>query len=260
MIGYWEDLIFANFLFWVISLPLYIGGQIVRTSKKKFKTKGNLWVKIYVFIFFALPGIFYLNDYFLKYKKDRLNSEKYIILDLYEVHIFFVIFLVILVGVRIFNDKKKGLLNVLILGTVILLAGQSYYYYSKYSGIHEEIGIVSSDRKGEKEIVPYEEIESVYVKPYIKTIERRKKIVIKTTREYFVWEVVFKTKNQNEMVYEFVVKESHLNATIRLKEVVLGKGIPLIIEEMDKETVAFFENELDISLLEEDRYYDIFKE
>ena len=256
--GYGEDLIFANFLFWVISLPIYIGGQIVRTSKDKFKKNGFRWVKNYTFIFFVLPLVMNLNGIYMNYKKNTINGEEYIVLELFEADYALIIILVFLVLLRFFNEINRTLLNVHIIGNIILLAGHNYYYFLEYNGIHEEIRLVSSDRKGEKFIIPYDEIESVYVKPYIYTHTRRNRYMMTTTDEYFAWKVFFQTKSQNEVVYDFGLSDSQLDSTIHLREVVTGKKIPFIIEEMDQETLALFNSEVDIHLLNEERYYELF--
>ena len=79
-----------------------------------------------------------------------------------------------------------------------------------------------------------------------------------TTDEYFAWKVFFQTKSQNEVVYDFGLSESQLDSTLHLREVVTGKKIPFIIEEMDQETLVLFNSKLDINLLNEERYYELF--
>lgn len=50
-----EDIIIANIILLIISVPLYIIGQIIRTSKYEFKDRGKRWVSIihiFSFLFF----------------------------------------------------------------------------------------------------------------------------------------------------------------------------------------------------------------
>jgi len=40
-IAFHQEIIVANIMFWIISLPLYIIGQIIRTSKSEFEHQGK---------------------------------------------------------------------------------------------------------------------------------------------------------------------------------------------------------------------------
>lgn len=256
-----EDMVFANIIFWIISVPLYISGQIIRTSKSEFKHRGKRWVFIYIFFFWIFPLLIYLYDYYNDFK-ESIFLDEFITYEpssgmLGDLSLGVFLILITLFAVRFLNPdlKQKGLFNIIIIGTAIFLIGFNYYMFSDYRGIHKEKGLVSSDWKGERHITSYEEIERVYLKPYVHYVN-----LSNTSDETrFVWKVIFQPRNQNEVVYHFQMTESNLEQTIDIKKIAIENDISFLIEDMNQETLKWFNLDLELEELEKDRYYGLFQ-
>lgn len=259
-----QEIIVANILLWIISLPLYIIGQIIRSSKSEFKRQGKRWVGIYLFFFFILPLLIYLNGFYNDLKETTLIDEQFIIYEsssgmLGEFAIGGFVILIFLFGARFLNPglKRKGLLNSIIIGTVIFLIGFNYLMFSDYRGIHEEKGLVSSNWQGETQMISYDEIESIYLEPYVHYAS-----LSNTSDETrFVWEVIFQPSHQKEeVVYRFaMLTETGLEQTVAIKKIALENDIPFMIGEMNQETLQFLNDDLEYEGLEKERYYELFQ-
>jgi hypothetical protein len=71
--------------------------------------------------------------------------------------------------------------------------------FSDYRGEHEEQGLVSSNWKGERQIISYDEIESVNLEPSVHYAS-----LSNTSDEpRFVWKVTFNPSHQKEVTYRF---------------------------------------------------------
>lgn len=259
-----EDVIFANFMLWLISVPLYIMGQIIRTSKSEFKYRGKRWLSIYIFCFFILPLLIYLHVFYNDFKESTFVDEHYIIFEsasssLGDLSIGVFVILIFLFAGRFLNPelKRKRLLNVTIIGTILFLIGFNYFLFSDYRGIHEEKGLISSDWKGKKHILSFEEIESVYVKPYVHYASLSN--TADETR--FVWKVIFQPIQQNDDVaYYFpMMSESNMEQTIAIQKIAMENDIPFIVEEMDQKTLKWYEIDLELEGLENERYDELFQ-
>lgn len=263
-LSFGEDLIFANIILWIIGIPLYVWGQIIRTSKTEFKHRGKRWVAIYIFFFFILPLLIHLHGYYNDLKENTFIDEQYIMYEpasgmLGDLSLGIFMLLVLLFAGRFLNPglKRKGLLNGAIIGTIIILIGFNYLMFSDYRGIHKERGLVSSNWKGEKHIISYEDIESVYVKPYVHYAS-----LSNTSDETrFVWKVIFQLSNSNnEVVYHFsMVTKSNLEQTMDIKKIAAENDLPFIVEEIDQKILKWFDLDLELEGLDKDRYYKLFQ-
>ncbi|HEO8421980.1 hypothetical protein [Niallia sp. FSL W8-0635] len=259
-----DDFIFANILLWVISFPLFISGQLIRTSKYAFKQRGKRWVSIYLFFFFILPLLMVLFDSYQDLKETTFIDEQFITYepasgDLGVLALVGFMILIVLFAIRFLSPgiKRKRLLNMIILGTVIFLSAFHYFMFSDYRGIHEEKGLVSSNWKGEKDIIAYEEIESVFVEPHVHYANLNRR----SDETRFTWKVTFQRSNQKEdVVYQFAeVTESGLEEMVGIKKISQENNIPFIVGEMDQETRKWFDLDLELEELDEERYYDLFE-
>jgi len=255
-ICYGDFLLFSNFVFWVISLPIYILGQIVRTSKYEFKMSGGQWVRTYIYFFLILPLLFHLYIFYSTLKEVTFKDEKYIYFEddysfLGSLNFGFWIILVFLMGALFLgNPQKKGKLYSLISLTATLTIGFSYFMFSEYRGLHEELGLVSQDWRGNKYTVPYEELEGVYLDAY-NTYGRGSDTY---------WRLTFQPKNQPEIKYAYPnFDEDALESIIDVKEIVIGMGVPFIVRRMDEETFDMFDFLLELEDLDKKRYYDLFQ-
>ncbi|MGQ4665442.1 hypothetical protein AB3Z07_13305 [Metabacillus halosaccharovorans] len=263
-IAFQDDIIIANIMLWIISVPLFISGQIIRTSKSEFKHRGKRWVSIYIFFFFILPLLIYLYSYYSDLKENKFVDEQFLIYEpasgiLGDLSLGVFILLIFLFAGRFLNPglKRKGLLNVIIIGTVIFSIGFNYLMFSDYRGIHEEKGLISSNWKGEKHIISYEEIESVYLEPYV----HYAKLSNASDETRFVWKVTFQPMTQkDEVVYHFpMMSESNLEQTIGIKEIAMENNLHFVIEEMSGETLKWFYTDLELEGLDKERYYELFQ-
>ena len=262
-IAFQQEIIVANIMLWIISLPLYIIGQIIRTSKSEFKHQGKRWVAIYLFFFFILPLLFYLYGFYNDLKETTFIDEQFIIYEpssgmLGELSLGGFLILICLFGSRFLNPdlKRKGLLNSIIIGTVIFLIGFNYLMFSDYRGIHEEKGLVSSNWKGERQMISYDEIESVYLEPYVHYAN----LSNKNDETRFLWKLTFQPRYKNEVVYYFpILTESGLEETIAIKKLALENDVDFIIGEMNQATLKWFDLDLELEGLEKERYYELFQ-
>lgn len=262
-IAFHHETVVATIMLGLIGLPLYISGQIIRTSKYEFKQQGSRWIGIYLFFFFILPLLIYLNELYSDLKETTFIDEQYIIYEpssgmLGELSMGGFVILISLIGARFLNPdlKRKGLLNSIILGTVIILIGFNYLMFSDYRGIHEEKGLISSNWKGKKQLISYDEIESVYLEPYVHYASLSN--TSDDTR--FVWTLTFQPSHQKELIYAFsLLTESGLEETIAIKNLALENNIHFNIREMNQETFQFFNEGLEYEELEKERYYELFQ-
>lgn len=259
-----EDVIFANIMLWLISVPLYIIGQIIRTSKSEFKHRGKRWVTIYIFFFFILPLLIYINESYNDFKENTFVDKQFIVYEstsgiLGELSVGIFVILIFLLAGRFLNPglKRKKLLNGMIVCTVIFLIGFNYLMFSDYRGIHEEKGLISSDWKGKKEITTFEEIKSVNVIPYVHYAS----LSDTSDETRFVWKVIFKTNNdKKDIVYYFpMITESNLEQTNRIKKIALENNIKFIVKEMNPKTLKWFEFDLKLEGLDKERYDELFQ-
>ena len=254
---YGEAIIFTCIFFWLICIPMYSWSKYLRSTKYEFKTKIRDSLKRYIYFLFIIPMLFHIGLFYLELKEKAFIDEKYIKYELSasfigEINFFFILLCGFLFGMRFMSDfKRKRLLNVLIICSAILFIGFSYFTFSEYRGIHEELGLISSNIKGEKNIIPYEEIESVHVVPYMSYSRRNTN---------FVWEIIFQVRNQNKEVYQYIdINKSNLERTFQIKDIVTEKGIPFEVREMNADTLEWFDWELDMDNLDKERYYELFQ-
>lgn len=259
-----DDFIFANILLWVISFPLYISGQLIRTSKYEFKQRGKRWVSIYLFFFLILPLLMFLFESYQDLKETTFVDEQFITYepasgDLGVIALVGFMILLSLFAGRFLNPglKRKGLLNSIIIGTIVFLIGFHYFMFTDYRGIHEEKGLISSNWKGEKDIIGFEEIESVFVEPYVHYAN----LNIPSDDTKFSWKVIFQPNNQKEeVIYHYtLVTKPGLEEMVKIKTISQENNIPFNVGEMDQETRKWFDLDLEVEELEEERYYELFE-
>lgn len=262
-IAFHQEIIVANVMFWMISLPIYICGQIIRTSKAEFKQRGKRWVANYLFFFFMLPLLIYLNELYSDLKETTFIDEQYIIYEpssgmLGELSIGVFVILIFLVGARFLNPGlvRKGLLNSIIIGTVVFLIGFNYLMFKDYRGIQEELGLVSSNWKGKVETISFDDIESIYLEPYVHYAS----LSDTSDETRFVWKMTFYPSHQKEVVYQFtMLTEAGLEQTIAIKQLALENNVQLSIGEMNQETLELFYEDLKYEELEKERYEKLFQ-
>ncbi|RHW35818.1 hypothetical protein D1B33_11995 [Lysinibacillus yapensis] len=264
-IGLFQEFIVAAIVFWIISFPLYIWGQKIRTTKYEFKQEGKRLIKNYIFVFFILPLAIYLFGNYSEFKENTFVDEHYIVYEpasgtlLGELSIFLFLVLVFLLAFRFLNSelKRKRLWDVIIFGTILLLIGFNVLTFSDYRGIHKEDGLVSSNWKGEKDIISFEEIESVFVEPYV----HHGSLSNSSDETRFVWRVTFQPKNQEKAVaYQYrMMSESNLEQTMDIKKIAMKNDIPFIVGEMSPETFEMFVFDLEMEELDKEHYYELFQ-
>ncbi|MBD8069724.1 hypothetical protein [Bacillus sp. PS06] len=258
-----NDLVFANFLLWLISFPLYILGQIMRTSKAEFKYRGKRWVLIYIFFFFILPLILNLQQGYTDLKKSTFIDEQFILFEfssgsLGEWSVLLFMILIILFALRFLSPeiKRKGLLNTIIAGMVLFVVGFNYVMFNDYRGVHEEQGLVSSNWNGEKEMISFGEIESIHIKPYTHFAN----LNLPSDETRFAWELIFQPTHLENEIYHFsFMTEENLEEMIDIAAIAREYEIPFNVGEMDQTTLNWFEFDLDLEGLDDERYYELFQ-
>lgn len=258
-----DDLLFANIMFWVMGVPLFIFGQIIRTSKAAFKKQGKRWVGIYVFFFCIVPFIFYFYEFYYDLKETVFIDEQFIIYEpssgmLGDLSLGGLLILLGLVGARFLKPdlKRKGLLNGAIFSSALLLIGFNYLMFSDYRGVHEDNGLISSNWQGNVKQISFKEMERIELKPDIHYAS-----LSNTSDETrFVWELIFHPIHEEAVVYYYsMLTETGLEETAAIKKLALEKNIPFQVAQMNPKTLEMFDFDLKWEKLEKKRYYELFE-
>jgi hypothetical protein len=263
-LAYRYDLIVAFIFFVLISLPVYIIGQIVRTSLVEFKSRGKRWIGIYLFFLFILPLLINSYIYVDEYKLQTFADEHFIIFEpasgeLGKLSIGIQLVLIFLFAARLLQPdiQRKWTLNISIIVTSLVFLGFHYVMFSDYRGVHEEKGLVTSTWTGEKSVVSYHDIESITLVPSVHYAS-----LSNTSDETrFVWKIIFRHEPENgEVVYQYnMISKNNLEETIAIKEVASQHNVPFMVKEMNPKTFKWFEFDLGLEELDQDRYYELFK-
>lgn len=247
----------------VISLPLYILGQVVRTSKEELKRRGMLWIKIFVFCLIILPLIFYSYEQYEDMKWHAIDDGKYIFYEpssskLGSLSLLFLMALLLLIPIRFFSPeiKRKRLINTIIIVTIFLYGGFRYYTWLDYRGVHQELGLISQNWAGKQSIQSFDQMEAIYVEPGY----RRGSISDPTDETEFIWKMIFMNKNGKSTSYSFrSLSKDVLDNAFQMKALAEKKDIPFIVNEMSKKEREWFDVELELKKWEKEPFYLFFE-
>ncbi|MCH7322136.1 hypothetical protein LZ480_09560 [Solibacillus sp. MA9] len=159
-----------------ISIPLYLFGHLLRTSRYLMKVNWIRWMSAYVFVIIIIPTLFYTLINYEQLKLLYFNSEQYILFESASEHnlkglsLGFIMILLLLISIRFFNDdiKHMWLINIFICMTILVYVGYQYIMWDDYRGIHETEGLVKHKWTGDRYSILWTELDKITVTPYIK--------------------------------------------------------------------------------------------
>lgn len=256
-----EDFVGAIVLLIIIGLPIYILGQIIRTSKEMFIKNKKTWIFGYFFYFLVIPGTLNVLVFFDDIKRRIFHADQYIIFHTYSSSFLGVlsflsagIFLA-LVGYRLFgpDQKRIRLVNISLICMLVFLIGFNYMVLNDYRGIHQEDGLVRNNWLGVKTVIPLDHVNYIYVEPMVH-------LTVWNSSTSFQWKVYFVYDHeQEEEEYHFtMIREEALENTIAIRELAQEGQIPFIVNQMSDYTYSWFELDLELEGLDEERYYELF--
>ncbi|MBS4206239.1 hypothetical protein [Lederbergia citrea] len=258
-----EDMVASIVVLFVISLPLYIIGHLLRTSKMEMKRNGKRWLAIYVFGFIILPLIFYTYEKYYDSKRTTISDGNFIFYepssgDLGELSIGFLMVLLLLIPIRLFSPelKRKRLMSVIIIGTIFIYGGFQYIMWSDYRGVHKELGLVTQNWNGKKSVQSFDEIEKIYVQPSLHI----GKLSDPSDETQFMWKIIFIDQNGKNIIYQFrSLSEDVLDSALQIKDIAYNRQIPYEVIMMSNKEREWFDFELMLLELEKEPFYHFFE-
>ncbi|WP_058306370.1 hypothetical protein [Gracilibacillus massiliensis] len=260
---FFEDGIAALIGILVFCLPLFIAGQIIRSSWTEFKNKKMYWIWIYLFFFLFVPVCFNFLISIDELKKQVFNAEEYIIfrpksssliggLQLFSFFVFCTLFFY-----RFFvpHSKGKKIITKLIISLAVFLICFSYLMFKDYRGVHPEDGLVRSNWLGNQTTVSFDQIDSINLDPDYSPGGHARY----GGSPHFIWSIEFKHDNEHSTYNFTLIDKSNLENTILMKELASKRQIPFTVEEMNKEAYDLLALDLEFKELDEDKYYQLFE-
>ena len=246
----------------VICLPLYFIGHLVRTSKEELKRNGVRWLTIFVFCLIILPLIFYTYEHYEILKWQAIDDGKYIFYEpssneIGSLSLLFLMALLLLVPIRLFSPelKRKRLMSLIIVVTLLLYGGFRYYTWLDYRGVHEELGLISQNWAGKQTVQSFDQIKEIYIKPNV----YHGSLGDPTDETVFTWKMVFMNKNGENTTYSFrSLSKDTLERANRLKAIANEEHTPFIVQKMSNKEREWFDLELELKELEKEPFYDFF--
>ncbi|MBO0993755.1 hypothetical protein [Bacillus sp. SD088] len=247
----------------VISFPLYILGQLVRTSKVEMKRSGILWLKIFVFCLIILPLIFYSYELYEDMKWQAIDDGKYIFYkpgsnEFGSLSLLFLMALFLLIPIRLFSPelKRKRLMSTIIIMTIFLYGGFRYYMWLDYRGVHQELGLISQNWAGEQIVQSFSQIERIYVEPGL----YQASLGDPTDETEFTWKMIFMNKNGMSTTYSFrSLSKDVLGNAFQMKAIAEEEDIPFIVNKMSNKEREWFDLELELKKWEKEPFYLFFE-
>ncbi|MGM8216493.1 hypothetical protein ACLIA0_13060 [Bacillaceae bacterium W0354] len=262
---YNESILVSLFLIVVICLPLFIIGQITRTSLESFKENKKFWITIFLYLFILIPAIFNFLFSYEELKRKVFHADDYVVFAFSSSDtigaIYFVSFaiLITLLGYRLLSDiKRKKMLTISISCLTVFIVIYSYVMFTDYQGIHKEDGLITSNWKGEKSVISYDEINYIDVHPYLRVVYDHARFGGGSTD--FAWKVYFVYNNeQNQEEYQFILhNEDDLINLIKIKELASQFNKKFVVREMSKQAYSWFKDALESGNFDKDEYYELF--
>ncbi|CAM4224656.1 hypothetical protein [Lederbergia lenta] len=263
LIEFEEDMAFSIFTLFCVSLPLYILGQFLRTSKMEMKRKGKHWLAIYVFCVIILPLIFYTYEKYEDMKWNTISDGKLILYEassgnLGQLSLGFLLVLLLLIPIRLFSPelKRKRLMSIIIIGIIFIYGGFQYMMWSDYRGVHAEQGLITQKWNGQKHIQSFNEMERIYVQPNLHI----GKLSDPSDETQFMWKLIFTNKNGENIIYSYRgLSKNVLDSALQIKGIASKEQITFEVEQMSEKEREWFDFELMLQELEEEPFYHFFE-
>ncbi len=258
-----ENMTASIFILFLVSLPLYLLGQLMRTSWTDFKKKVKRWLAIYVYCIIIVPLIFYSYETYEERKQKAISDGEYILYEpgaseLSSLSLVFMLALLLFISIRFFSPdlKRKRLLTGIIIGTVFLYSGFQYVMWSDYRGIHQDLGLVSHSWTGKRTVKSFDEIKGIYVQPSV----HKAKLSDPTDETEFTWKLIFVDHHNEKVEYHFrSLSKDSLEAAQQIKGIAQDSQILFRVNDMSDQIFKWFDFELELKELDKEPFYQFFE-
>ncbi|GKV54138.1 hypothetical protein NCCP2222_00850 [Sporosarcina sp. NCCP-2222] len=248
----------------LIGLPLYILGQMIRVGRDQFRKSGILYIWGFIYCLVIVPALFLSLDGYEELKRETFANQHFILYESYseasgaDLTIGFIILILLIFTFPFMDLPKRGKWIAGSLSILIVIGFISYQYimWSDYRGIHAEQGLLSHSWKGETETISYDDIREITVLPTVKYAS----ISDPTDDTYFYWKMTFLTVDNQETTYTFHLSEEDINISTRIQQVANEHHIPFVIYQMNKKTKEEFTFQLNLNELNKEPFYSFFGE
>jgi hypothetical protein len=257
-----EDFIASMFGIFVIGMPIYAVGQIVRTNVYQAKLNGFRWMWAYVYAVVIVPALFLSYEGYEDLKEQTFSNSHFLLFEsnatnIGSLSIGFILLLLLLFAFPFYETTLKikriiGISAVVVTGVYV---GYQYMMWADYRGIHEVDGLVTHHWNGEEQIVPYEEIVQIVVQPYVKYA----RLGDRTDETYFASSLIFITENEEQITYRLWLNDDNLSKGNRMKQLAHSKNIPFGVIPMTEKQREEFDFQLQLEKLDKEPYYLFFE-
>jgi len=247
-----------------VSIPIYLAGHLLRTSKKVFVSNWLRWLIAYLAIVIISPVLFITMNHYEELKFQTFSTDQFILFgssaggNLDGLSLLFVLVLIIMIFYRIFNEdiRRKWILTLLIVITFITYGTYQYTMWIDYRGIHEDEGLVMHKWNGAEGSIPWEEVTQITIEPFI----HYAKLSNTSSETHISWAMNFHSNTNKPVRYRFPnLSNSDLEIGNRVKQLAHVKSIPFVVLEMSKEERKWFDLELELNKLVAEPFEDFFQ-
>lgn len=261
--SFYEDAKGSPFIILLISFPLYIIGQMMRTNLIKMRRSGLRWIWAYVYGVILIPGLLLSLEGYERLKENAFSNNHFIIFEtasnqkMNGFSILFILILMLLLAFPFYDTTLKIKAGIA-MGAIIVMfiyAGYQYVMWMDYRGVHEVDGLITHPWKGKEEIIPYTDVEQIVIRPFV----RPGSISDPSIKAYFGWHVIFVTEDAQEISYRLTLNKFSLARSNAVKQLAHSKGIPFHILSMNEEQFKEFDLQLELNDLQKEPYYQFFE-
>lgn len=258
-----EDFAASVFGIFVISLPIYAVGQIVRTNARKAKENGFRWLWAYIYVVVLVPALLLSFEGYEDLKEQTFSNSHFVLFETIAsdniggLSIGFILVLLLLFAFP-FYETTRRIKSVIAIAAVVvtgIYAGYQYMMWADYRGVHEVDGLVTHHWNGKEQIVPYDDIIEIVVQPYVKYAA----ISDPTDETYFAWRLIFITEYDEQITYRLWLDDDSLAKGNRMKKLAYAKNIPFYVLQMTEKQRDEFDFQLQLKELDKQPYYLFFE-
>lgn len=258
-----EDFAASLFGIFVISIPIYAAGHIVRTNLWMAKQNGFKWMWAYVYVIILAPALFLSYEGYEDVKELTFSNSHFLLFEttatdhIGGLSIGFILLLLVLFCFPFYETTReiKGIIAIAAVVVTGIYAGYQYMMWADYRGIHKVNGLVTHHWNGEEHIVPYDEIVQIAVQPFV----RYASLGDPTDETQFGWRLIFLTKYEEQITYRLWLHDESIAKGNRMKELAHSYNIPFGVIPMTEKQRKEFDFQLELNDLQKQPYYLFFE-